>query len=137
MKRSAGFLGRTAAVALAIAGLLAVAGCASRIAMDTERTLAAAGFHMKLADTPEKLAHLQTLEPQRRLVPHSQDGETRYVWADAKYCKCLYAGSEQAYQRYQNLAIQQKLANEQMEAAEANEDASMNWDMYGEWGRWY
>jgi hypothetical protein len=140
MKQASGLHGKRAAVALIAASLLAVAGCASimgRGAIDTERTLAAAGFQMKLADTPEKLAHLQTLAPQRKLVPHSQDGEMRYVWADAKYCKCLYAGSELAYQRYQKLAIQQKLADEQRDAALANEDAAMNWGMYGGWGPWW
>jgi hypothetical protein len=33
--------------------------------LQTEQMLSAAGFHMKLADTPEKLAHLQTLTPRR------------------------------------------------------------------------
>jgi hypothetical protein len=61
----------------------------------------------------------------------------RYVWADAKYCKCLYAGSEKAYQRFQKLAIQQKLAAEQREAAQDNADAAMNWGAYGAWGAWY
>ena len=140
MKQSPGLHGKRAAVALTAAGLLAVAGCASvmgRGAIDTERTLAAAGFQMKLADTPEKLAHLQTLAPQRKLVAHSQAGELRYVWADAKYCKCLYAGSEKAYQRFQKLAIQQKLAAEQREAAQDNADAAMDWGAYGGWGPWY
>jgi hypothetical protein len=39
-------------------------GCATirrHDTLQTEQMLAAAGFHMKLADTPEKLAHLQTL----------------------------------------------------------------------------
>ena len=130
MKRSIGRFGRTAIVGQTTAGVLAVTACASMIgrgAIDTERTLAAAGFQMKLADTPEKLTHLGTLEPQRKLVSYTQDGETRYVWADGKYCKCLYAGSEQAYQRYQNLAIQQKLGKEQLLAAEANEEAAIEW----------
>ena len=40
-----------------------------------------------------------------------------------------------AYQRYQQLAIKQQLAQEQVMAAEMNEDAAMNW---GAWGPfWY
>jgi hypothetical protein len=102
------------------------------MASDAERTLTEAGFQMKLADTPEKLAHLQTLQPQRTLVPHRQGGETRYVWADAEYCKCLYAGSEQARQRYQELAKRQKLEHAESAAAE-DEGGVMDWDLYGGW----
>jgi hypothetical protein len=43
---------------------IALAGCAAMEkseATDTERLLVAAGFKMKLVDTPAKLAHLKTL----------------------------------------------------------------------------
>ena len=38
----------------------------------TEHLLAAAGFEMKLADTPEKLANLSTMTPRRTLVPQTR-----------------------------------------------------------------
>ncbi len=63
---------RSAVVVAVILGLSS--GCATirrHSTLETEQMLSAAGFHMKLADTPEKLAHLQTLT-QRRLVPHRQ-----------------------------------------------------------------
>ncbi len=53
---------------------VALAGCAAMQqdnTQTTEQTLAAAGFQMKLADTPAKLAQLQSL-PQRKLVPQQQ-----------------------------------------------------------------
>jgi hypothetical protein len=112
--------------------IVAAFGCAlieKHEAVEMERTLAAAGFQIKLADTPEKLAHLQTLT-QRRLVPHDRDGEVFYVYADALDCKCLYAGDEKAYQAYQQLAIKQKLAEEQLQAAEENDNAAVNWGMW-------
>ena len=118
---------------------IALAGCAAiqkSDTMDTERALAAAGFQMKLADTPGKLVHLETLT-QRKLVPHQKDGAVHYVYADATYCKCVYVGTEDAYQRYQGLAIQQKIADEQRVAAEMNEQADMNWGMWGAWGPWW
>jgi hypothetical protein len=96
---------------------------------DTEQLLAAAGFQMKLADTPEKLAHLQTMT-QRKVVPHDQDGETRYVYADAEFCRCLYAGDQTAYQRYEKIAVEQNIA-------QMNENAAMNWDMWGPGWGWY
>ena len=69
---------------------------------------------MKLADTPQKVAHLETLTSQK-LVPHTRDGKLYYVYADPEFCKCLFVGNEPAYQKYQQLAIQQKLAQEQAE----------------------
>jgi hypothetical protein len=114
---------------LAAAALLASAGCASTIE-DNERTLAAAGFQMKFAKTPEQIAKVEAL-PQRTLTPTpGPDGENRFVYADAKYCKCVYVGTEKAYDRYQKLSARQQIAeNEEM--------ASMNWGAWDGWGPWY
>jgi hypothetical protein len=121
---------------VAVVSGFALAGCAwlqNMEADDTEQVLSAAGFQMKPADTPEKLAHLQTLT-QRKLVPHERDGRLYYVYADANHCKCLYVGTEQAYQRYQKFALEKQIANEQREAAQMNMDAAMDWNMWGPWG---
>ena len=125
---------RLALVSTFVAVLLStLSGCASmrdRDAIKTERILAASGFRMKLADTPEKLAHLQTL-PQRKLTPRPKDGGVWYVYADASSCKCLYAGSEEAYQRYQKIVVQQQFSRQQLESAEMNDEASMDWGVRG------
>ncbi len=124
--------------AILAAFALALSACAAiqnQNAMDIERLLAASGFQMRLADTPEKIAHLQTLT-QRKLVPHQHQGKLYYVYADATSCQCIYVGNEQAYQRYQNLALQKQIADEQRMAAEMNADASMNWGLWGPWGPW-
>jgi hypothetical protein len=136
---------RAAAVRLTCIGVglsLALAACApsqktlNERAMETERVLAAAGFQMKLADTPQQLAHLQAL-PQRTLVPRKHDDSVRYVYADATTCKCLYAGSEKAYQRYQQLALKHQEAQDRLRAAQMNEAASMDWGIWGPWGPWW
>jgi hypothetical protein len=109
--------------------VIALAGCAAikkSEATDTEQLLAAAGFKMKPADTPEKLAHLKSLT-QMKVVPHDRDGKMYWVYADADYCKCLYVGDEEAYQRYENLLVKKNIA-------EMNEDAAMNWGLWGPWG---
>jgi len=116
-------------------GLSACAAIQNQNAMDTERLLAASGFQMRLADTPDKLDHLKTLT-QRRLVPHPHEGKIYYVYADATACQCIYIGNEQAYQRYQKLALQKEIAEEQRMAAEMNANASMNWGLWGPWGPW-
>jgi len=108
---------------------IALAGCAAMKkseATDTEQLLAAAGFKMKLADTPERLAHLKTLT-QLKVVPHDRNGKMYYVYADAADCQCLYAGNQEAYQRYENLTVKQNIA-------QMNEAASMDWGMWGPWG---
>jgi len=116
-------------------GLSACAAIQNQNAMDTERLLAASGFQMRLADTPDKLDHLKTLT-QRKLVPHQHQGKLYYVYADAAACQCIYIGNEQAYQRYQKLALQKEIAEEQRMAAEMNANASMNWGLWGPWGPW-
>jgi hypothetical protein len=116
-------------VAVILASGIALAGCAAvekSNAQDTQQMLAAAGFKMKLADTPEKLAHLKTLT-QRKVVPHEQDGKPVYIYADAEFCRCLYAGDEEAYDRYEKMVVSENVA-------EMNEAGAMNWGMGGYWG---
>jgi hypothetical protein len=86
--------------------------------------LAASGFRLKLADTPEKLAHVQSL-PQRKVIPIQHDGQLKFVWADAKDCKCLYVGEEANYQSYAKLAEQSKIAHENYEASRSLEESQM------------
>tara|TARA_R110002072_G_scaffold1589_9_gene13410 strand:- start:8046 stop:8465 length:420 start_codon:yes stop_codon:yes gene_type:complete len=127
-------------IAAAVAVIL-VGGCAAMAdqdAIDIERRLSAAGFQMKLANTPEKQAHLSRFA-QRRLVPMEKEGATVFVYADARECNCIYVGSEANYQEYQRLSIQQHVVNEQRDTAEdmnmAVTDETMNWDMWGAWPR--
>jgi len=121
----------TGVVAVLVVALLA--GCTAiekKDARQTESILAAAGFQMKPADTPDRVAHLQLLRPLK-LVPHDRDGKLVYVYADPKACKCIWVGDQAAYQRFQQLALQQQIAQEQMMTAQMNEDAAMNWGLWG------
>ncbi|UHD17422.1 hypothetical protein [Thiocapsa bogorovii] len=116
--------------ALALCALLSFSGCAQiqqSETQSTERMLAAAGFQMKFAKTPAQSAQVAAL-PQRKLTRTTgPDGAIRFVWADATDCKCIYVGTEAAYDRYQKLGVQQEIAEE-------NEMASMDWDSWGGWG---
>jgi hypothetical protein len=62
-----------------------------------------------------------------------RDGQPQYVYADPQTCKCFYVGDEQRYQKFQELSLQKKIADEQLSAARANWEASMNW-WGGPWG---
>ena len=117
----------TAAVALAVSGCTYFR---REDADHTESTLAAAGFQMKPADTPKREASLAQF-PVRKLTTRVRDGQVTYFYADPDFCKCLYFGNQQQYARYKQLAIQQQIAQEQIDAAEMNENAAMDWGMWG------
>jgi hypothetical protein len=122
-------------------GLLLVSlgpGCAGMQTTQTKSTedlLSAAGFQMRIPDTPKKMAHLQTLT-QRQLVAHTWNGKPYYVYADAINNR-LYVGGQGSYQRYQQLAAAERIAKEQQLAAQMNMDAAMDWGMWGPWDPWY
>jgi hypothetical protein len=124
--------GRAVRAAMLAGGLVAILASCQTIeneeAESTEQVLAAAGFHMKEATTPQQLANLKAMT-QRKVVIQDQDGETRYVYADAEDCKCVYVGSEKNYDEYQKLSIKQEIAQD-------NLDASMDWGMWGPWPVW-
>ena len=123
--------GLGAATALVFAASL-MGGCAwisTQGAISAERSLAAAGFQMKMATTAAQFTALEGLK-QRQLFPKDRNGEVRWVYADAGYCKCIYVGTQEAYGRYQRLQKQEQIA-------EAQEAAAMNWGMWGPWGPWY
>jgi hypothetical protein len=118
----------TRRAAFAAAFALALVGCQAvenEEAQDTEQLLSAAGFHMRQATTPEQVANLEALT-QRKIVIHEQNGEPRYVYADAENCRCVYVGDERNYDEFQRLSVRQEIA-------EDNADAAMDWGMWGPW----
>ncbi len=96
----------------------------------TEQLLASEGFQRKVADTPEKLAHLRTLTPPRRLVAHRRDGQLAYVYADPAVCKCLYVGTPAQYQR----VIEKRLEKDELVAAQQGlDDNPVIWAIWAPW----
>lgn len=124
---------------LTVISLAAIcAGCAymqRQKAQKIEPMLSAAGFKMKLADTPEKLAKLQSL-PQLKLRPVKRDGKLYYAYTDVEGCRCTYLGDESAYENYQTLVQQQKIAQEDKEASNVKEDTAIIEDnsLWESWG---
>jgi len=118
----------------ALMALMVLGGCAAiqrQEAQSKESLLAAAGFQVRVASTPAQQANLQAMTP-RRIVPHAlTDGRVAFVYADPTGCNCVYVGDQQAYQRFQQLAIKQQLAQEQVMTAEMNQEAMMNWGLWG------
>ncbi|MDB6016639.1 MAG: hypothetical protein JWR19_1128 [Pedosphaera sp.] len=117
------------------AAALGLSGCASTKEHNTESMLSAAGFHTMTPTTPQQQACYAALPPfkvQRR----ESNGKVTYAYADKK-AGILYVGGENEYQRYRQLGQQQKIADEQLQAAEMNQDAAMNWDSWGPGGMWW
>ena len=111
------------------ASLIACASKQESKRLNTEGLLAASGFKMGLADTPEKLAQLKKL-PQRKIVPHEEGDKIFYIYADVENCNCAYAGNEEAYKQYQKLASGKQLAEEENRDAKRDQQRRMDW---GDW----
>lgn len=67
----------------------------------TDNLFTISGFVPQYANTPEKLRHLRALPPDR-LITRTRNGRTSYLYADPTECVCVYVGTPQAYQTYQN-----------------------------------
>ncbi|MEY3880676.1 MAG: hypothetical protein RIQ94_1472, partial [Pseudomonadota bacterium] len=116
---------------------------------DTEKLLTAAGFKMTLANSPAKMEHLKTLTQNKlvghtkdgatyyiyadatNLVGHTKDGATYYIYADATNCQCFYWGSDQSYQSFLKLQEQQNLTAQDQMSAEMDTQEKLNWDTMG------
>ena len=113
----------------AIALLALAVGCTSTQTQNKENLLIAAGFKVIV---PTTAAHKQKLLalPAGKVTLVQRGGKTYYVFPDAANNQA-YVGGPKQYQAYKQLRLANKLANENLEAAEMNQDASMDW---GSWG---
>jgi len=125
-------LSNRAAITILITLIASVisAGCAMhqpetpvQRAQRMEPMLAAAGFHVLPADTPDRKAQLQSLTPLKiRFYPHND--KMHYFYADPYYCNCIYSGNEKAYDAYQRIKLQEEMANQDERSAQMNEQAA-------------
>jgi hypothetical protein len=68
----------------------------------TDMKLEDAGFVMRRADTPEKMAQLRKLPPRRFATRVGKTGRY-YIWADPETCQCAFVGTERAYQAFRDM----------------------------------
>ena len=110
--------------------LLALAvGCVGTQTQTKENLLIAAGFKVITPRTAAQQQKLQSL-PADKVTLVRKDGKNYYVFSDAANNQA-YVGGLTRYQAYQQLRLANKLANENLEAAQMNQDASMNWAGWG------
>jgi hypothetical protein len=121
----------------ALALLALAAGCTGMQTQSKENLLIAAGFKTVVPRTAAQQKKLQALPPDK-VAMVQKGGKTYYVFPDAANNRALVGGPKQ-YQTYQQLRLQNKLAQENLEAAEIYQDASMNWGGWGGpgWIGWY
>jgi hypothetical protein len=117
--------------------VLALAACATpqQRVVDKESSLAAAGFVIRPANTPQRQAMLKSLPPNQ-IVQQPRGDTVNFVYADPLVCNCLYIGNQEAYNAYRRYVQQKQLADEQMAAAEMWSSSAWDWDPWGPspWG---
>ncbi|MGE5307773.1 MAG: hypothetical protein ACM3OC_01655 [Deltaproteobacteria bacterium] len=121
---------------LLICLVVVAAGCAAmreREAMNREDLLIAAGFVPKIARTPEEKAQLQSLRPLE--LHRFVNNETfTYVFPDPAHCNCVYVGNQTQYAAYRKLAIQQNIAEQNLQAEQWRYNYAPYWGYpYGPW----
>jgi hypothetical protein len=119
---------------LSYLALVVLAVCAMSCAdlKNKENLAVAAGFKIITPTTPDQEALLKKL-PEDKITRINYEGKTHFVLPDAKN-NVAYVGSEAEYETYQKLRLEQQMNNNNLEAAQLNDEASMNW---GAWGGWY
>jgi hypothetical protein len=94
-----------------------------------EDLLAAAGFQVEIADTPQRLAAMKRLPPNK-FVTKVVNGQPVYLYADPLVCRCVYFGTQQNWAAYRQEVFAKQLADEAQMTAMMNQEA---WD-WGPWG---
>lgn len=125
--------GRSRQIAFAVC-LIVGAGCAAspmsmgnpfvqtkspqQQALELEPMLEAAGFSELSAATPEQVTRLKALPPLQLSSFADANGVKHYWVADPEFCKCLFHGDEASYQRYENIKLQNQVADRDRRAVE-------------------
>jgi hypothetical protein len=112
-----------------LAVAITMAGCATSGNQEPD-LLAAAGFKPVIADTPQKQALLKTL-PTGQLSLITWKGKSFYVQPDIPNNRA-FVGTPKEYQTYQQLRLAKQLSNDNLMAAQMNQEAMYRWG--GAWG---
>jgi hypothetical protein len=98
-----------------------------------ENLLIAAGFQVIAPKTAAQQQLLNSLPPDK-VTPIRHAGKRYYVFPDAAHNQA-YVGGPSQYQSYRQLRFANQLSNENLEAAEMNQEAAMEgWGAWGGWG---
>jgi hypothetical protein len=100
-------------------------------AADIDPMLQAAGFSALPATTPAQEARLQAL-PALKLGYYDDAKGVRHFWlADPDVCKCIFHGDEASYQRYENIKLENQVADRDRHAVEMQQQQQMMGNGFG------
>jgi hypothetical protein len=108
-------------------------GCASTqtSTQNREGMLVAAGFKTITPKTAAQKQKLQNLPPGK-VTMIKKGSKTYYIFPDSTHNQA-YIGGPSQYEQYQQLRAENKLAKENVEMAEMDQDAAMEWSMWDGW----
>jgi hypothetical protein len=92
-------------------------------AEEVEPMLSAAGFRMLPADTQERQQQLASLVPLTVDYYIGKTGTLHYYMADPTFCKCMYVGTEENYQQYEKLKLNEQFQAKEGEVSRENLEA--------------
>jgi len=119
-----------AVLVMVIAAVLA--GCATGPRANPSQSqpelLSQAGFRSYTPTTPEHLTRVQTL-PAKKVVSNKYQDKVCYLVCPDPDSKQCFLGDEAAYQRYQQLAVQQSLPEQHHQVSEERYDP-LFWSMW-------
>lgn len=118
---------------LLLSGSALMSGCASMGASSTEPLLSASGFRVRTPETPAQKAIYAELPPYK-VQRGTHQGKVFYAYKNEKE-GVAYVGGEAEYQKYQQLAIERRIARDQYEAAQMNQATAYRW--YGAYPGYY
>jgi hypothetical protein len=100
---------------------IALIGCATGLTGASAPTqadlLQQAGFVVRTADSPQRLTYIQTLPAKKVVLNQYQDKPLYLVCTDPDAKQC-FLGDKAAYNRYQQLAVQESLSEDQRNVSE-------------------
>ena len=73
----------------------------------TDMKLDDAGFSVRVADTPAKIARLRKVPP-RQFLRRVKAGRTTYMYVDPDLCKCVYLGGQDAMNNYRAMVTKRR-----------------------------
>jgi hypothetical protein len=117
-------------LAVVLAALSGCAGLRAHGAASTEELLAAAGFQKRQADSADQARNLASMPPFK-LVVRGMGRDVGYTYADPVNCRCLYTGGPNEYMKYQRLATERDIAEDDLWAGADG----MDWGLWG--GGWW
>jgi hypothetical protein len=119
--------------ALAVLALIgALSGCTTKAERveNREDLLAAAGFNVIPASSPDRRREIAGL-PAHHFLSEVHGDKVIYLYADPLVCNCIYVGGQPAYDTYRQEVFQRQIATQQQVAADTLQRDTWDW---GPWG---